>query len=144
MITPQAAHGLKPPVVWVDCRDDAERAVSVISVDAITEKDFQKRRHRVEGTADGAVVVAYCTVGYRSAQFCTRNPGTVNLEGGILNWIHAGYPIWGPEGAPSKKVHVWSEQFQDKVPEGFATVTYSRAAVALQLPRILLRNVTGM
>ena len=131
-------------MIWVDCRDDAERAVSVINVDAVSEKDFQKHRHRVEDTAEGAVVVAYCTIGYRSAQFCSRNPGAVNLEGGILNWINAGYPICGPEGGPSKNVHVWSEQFKDYVPEGFGTVVYSRAAVALQLPRILLRNVTGM
>jgi rhodanese-related sulfurtransferase len=144
VITPHAAHTLKSPVLWVDCRDDAERAISVINVDAISEKEFQKHRHRVEDTAERAVVVAYCTIGYRSAQFCLQNPGAINLEGGILNWIHAGYPIWGPDGEPSTRVHVWSEQFKTYVPQGFSTVVYSRAAVALQLPRILLRNVMGM
>lgn len=140
VISPTDAHSLKSPVLWVDCRDDAERAVSVINVDAISEKEFRKQRHRVEDTA----VIAYCTIGYRSAQFCSQTPGAVNLEGGIVNWINAGYPIWGPNGEPSNRVHVWSEQFKEHVPEGFSAVVYSKAAVALQLPRILLRNVTGL
>lgn len=57
-ITPDAAHSIKTPVVWVDCRDDAERAISVINVDAISESEF--RSDRVE---QGAIVIAYCTIG---------------------------------------------------------------------------------
>ena len=48
-------------------------------------------------TPDGQVV-AYCTIGYRSAQFSQRMTtlgcdDVKNLEGGIWAWIDAGQPI---------------------------------------------------
>ena len=59
--------------------------------------------------ADRAVVVVYCSVGYRSAAFVeellARGVGDVyNLDGGIFAWANDGRPLVR-DGDPAQRVH---------------------------------------
>jgi len=137
-ISPTEARAITTPVVWVDCRDRAERAVSTISVDAVPEAAFSSTP-----VPDGATVIAYCTIGYRSAQFVQRHTDAVNLSGGILAYIHDGFDVYDAEGHVTRKVHVWGGQFGQYVPEGYEWTAYSTVQTALQMPRLLLRQVFG-
>ena len=92
-------------VVLVDVREPKEREVSMIpgAIDAATfKREAQQYRD--------AVVVPYCTAGYRSGFFTQelQEAGwdVRNLEGSILAWTLAGLPLENAEG-PTRKVHVY-------------------------------------
>ena len=95
----------KEKIVLVDVREPAERAVSILP-SAISKADFERTRdaHR------GDKVVAYCTIGHRSGLYAKdlRRQGidAHDLAGSILAWTHAGLPLVGPDGAPTRRVHV--------------------------------------
>ena len=76
------------------------------------------------GAYSGQVLVAYCTVGVRSADWAAarRDEGldVRNLKGSILAWTWAGLPLEGPEG-PTTDVHTWSDKFA-WLPEGYRAV----------------------
>ena len=71
-----------------------------------------------------AVVVPYCTAGYRSGFFTEelQEAGwdVRNLEGSILAWTLAGLPLENAEG-PTDKVHVFGRTW-DLAAEGFSAV----------------------
>ncbi len=118
-ISPEALMALKDPVI-IDVRSDKERQVSMIK-NAVTGEEFLKNPK-----AFGArPLAAYCTIGYRSAEFAQKmaEKGIVvkNLQAGILGWLHAGGEIAGPGGAPSKTVDVYGEDW-DLAPDGIKTV----------------------
>lgn len=106
-------------VVLVDVREPREMEVSMIpgAIDASTfERDADSYR--------GAIVVPYCTVGYRSGRYTEKlqNQGwdARNLEGSILAWTLAGLPLEDAEG-PTKNVHVYGRTW-DLAAQGFSTV----------------------
>ena len=94
------------PVVLVDVREPAERAVSTLP-GAIPEADFLANRAALAN----ATVVAYCTIGYRSGMFVRGmahlNATVYNLRGGVLGWLHAGGNLTDPTGRPIQRVHVY-------------------------------------
>jgi len=96
-------------IVFVDVREDVERAVSIIP-GAITADDLAADP---EAYRD-AVIVPYCTIGYRSGLYTKtlRAEGwdAVNLEGSILAWTHAGQQLEGPTGE-TKRVHVYGPRW---------------------------------
>lgn len=96
-------------VVFVDVRDPAERAVSMIP-GALTAEELQTRRADL-GERD---VIVYCTIGARSgsATRALRAQGlrAFNLAGGILAWTHVDGPLVH-DGAPTLDVHVWGARF---------------------------------
>lgn len=106
-------------VVLVDVRDDKERAVSAIA-GAITMDAFRADLERyVDQT-----VVAYCTVGERSARFA-RELGregvqVLNFEGSLLAWTHYGGPLVSDDG-PTQRLHVYGETW-DLAADGYETV----------------------
>lgn len=107
-------------VVIVDVREPKERQVSVIP-GAITKDEFK------DGTAlkgDSAIVV-YCTIGYRSGVYVKKlekkGVRAYNLKGGILSWVHAGQGVVDEQGAVTKRVHVYGEEW-NLLPEGFEGV----------------------
>lgn len=106
-------------VVLVDVREPREMEVSMIpgAIDASTfERDSDSYR--------GAIVVPYCTVGYRSGRYTEKLQekgwDARNLEGSILAWTLAGLPLENAEG-PTKRVHVYGRTW-DLAAQGFSTV----------------------
>ena len=106
-------------VVLVDVRKPEEMKVSMIpgAIDAAT---FQREAQSYRD----AVVVPYCTAGYRSGLYTQelQNSGldVRNLEGSILAWTLAGLPLENAEG-PTDKVHVYGRTW-DLAAEGFSAV----------------------
>lgn len=106
-------------VVLVDVRQPEEMEVSMIP-GAIAARTF-------EGDAEsyrGAIVVPYCTVGYRSGLY-TRELADAgwdarNLEGSILAWTLAGFPLEDADGA-THRVHVYGRTW-NLAGEDFVTI----------------------
>ncbi len=65
-------------------------------------------------------VLVYCTAGWRSAEATLelRDAGVeaYNLEGGILAWAIAGGTLVDSQGAPSRRIHAYSDDFAELVP----------------------------
>ena len=97
-------------VVLVDVRAPREREISTIP-GAVTVEAFERQR---EGYRD-ALVVAYCTIGYRSglwARDLARSGfDAANLAGSILAWTHAGLPLVDPDGQETRRVHVYGPKW---------------------------------
>lgn len=98
----------KDNLIIVDVREDAERAISIIP-GAINLTHFKKV------VIKRKTVVAYCTIGYRSAEFVRslRKKGikAFNLEGSILGWVHANELVVNPEGKTINRVHVYGQRW---------------------------------
>jgi len=79
------------PIVVVDVRSEAERSVSIIP-GAISLVEFEDT---VTALPSNAVVVCYCTIGYRSGLEARRLKEKYSLEGrirnldGIVSYTHA-------------------------------------------------------
>jgi rhodanese-related sulfurtransferase len=106
-------------VVLVDVREPEEMAVSMIP-GAIDAETFRREAPSYRE----AIVVPYCTAGYRSGLFTQelQQAGwdVRNLEGSILAWTLAGLPLENAAG-PTKEVHVFGRTW-DLAAEDFATV----------------------
>ena len=109
-------------VVFLDTRKPEEMAVSMLP-GAITKEQFLKQPQRYKDR----MVVAYCTVGYRSGVFARdmaqNGIKMVNLAGSILGWIHAGGPVFDPQGRQTRRVHVFGDRW-DLAPAGYETVKF--------------------
>lgn len=114
-----------------------QRDVSTIA-NAIPEREFRPERD----VPDGATVVAYCTVGYRSAQFCEKQKhlGVYNLEGGILAHVAHGGEVVGPDGKITNELHCWGPSFRRFAPPQYRTRSYSTLNSVLALPKLYLRK----
>ena len=108
------------PVTLVDCREDAERAVSMIP-GAITTAQFEA----IPEDYRGHLVVMYCTVGYRSGVYAKdlieRDFDAINLIGGVLAWAHEGNTFIDPDGNRTQRVHVYGPTW-DLLPSGYESV----------------------
>lgn len=106
-------------VIFIDVRSKKEQLVSMIP-GAISHTTFAKNAedHR------GNIIVAYCTIGYRSGKFAQkyRDQGfhTMNLAGGILQWIHNGGTI-NKNNEPTRNVHVYGKKW-NLVPKGYHAI----------------------
>jgi sodium/bile acid cotransporter 7 len=107
-------------MVLVDVRTPAEQEVSRLP-GALTTADFEARRAELAGS----VVVTYCTVGYRSGLYAARlrSQGwdARNLAGSLLAWTHTGGALVGPDGQPTKRLHVYGERW-NLAAAGYETV----------------------
>lgn len=103
-------------VLFIDVREDEERKVSVIP-GAISKDEFEKNL----GKYKNKKIVAYCTIGYRSAKYIKKlkkkGIKAYNLEGSILGWVHNGRPVVSKGGKESKRVHVYGRSW-NYLPEG--------------------------
>ncbi|CAJ1338297.1 unnamed protein product [Effrenium voratum] len=93
----------------VDCRTEAEQAVSALSgavpLYSIGAEHLQQAK----------LVVAYCCIGCRSAEWCQELSNTPvahklqYLKGGIAAWLHEGGQLFEPStGLPCRLVHCWT------------------------------------
>ena len=90
------AHGR--PVVLLDAREPAEFAVSHLR-GARRVTSAAKAAEVLETVSPDTLVVAYCSVGYRSAALVAElhEQGVttaVNLEGSIFAWANEGLPVY--------------------------------------------------
>lgn len=137
------------PVIYVDCRTPAEMAVSKIHPDAISERQCMHRLDSIRNMDTPAVVVGYCTIGYRSAKFVKKMAAkasdieVVNLSGSILEWIHVGYDVWDASGSKTQKVHVWGREYCQYVPQETHHASYFKNPIlATVFPDLFSREQT--
>jgi len=99
------------PPVLLDTRTEAEFAVSHLAnaqrIDPKTE-DFSALQLPID-----TPIVAYCSVGYRSARLVNRlqqagYTNVANLEGSIFQWANEGRPVVR-KGQPVQQVHPYSQ-----------------------------------
>ena len=110
-------------LVFVDTRKPAEMKVSMLPA-AITKKAYLREPERYRD----AVVVAYCTISYRSGVFA-RNMAdkgftVYNLKGGILAWTLEGGSVYDPQGRKTRRIHVFAERW-NYAPRGYRTETFN-------------------
>jgi rhodanese-related sulfurtransferase len=105
-------------LVFLDVRDEAERAVSYIP-GAVSVGSFEA----MGGSVKNATVIVYCTIGYRSAEYVAKITGDrdniYNLRGGILAWTHARQPLENERG-DTKRIHVYGRRW-DLAPLDYAS-----------------------
>lgn len=106
-------------VILVDVRTDQEQAVSMIPGAIAPEQLSMQLEQSPEAT-----VIAYCTIGYRSAQYVQQlqeqGISALNLEGSLLSWIEHQGPL-EHEGEATNRVHVYGKRWSI-VPEGYVPV----------------------
>ncbi|GMV90880.1 MAG: hypothetical protein AMXMBFR82_06580 [Candidatus Hydrogenedentota bacterium] len=107
-------------MVLVDVRTEDEREISGIP-DAISKAKFEQ----YEDAYADKTIVTYCTIGYRSGIYAEtlREKGldARNLRGSILSWVHEGRPVVDPEGAETRRVHIYGPEW-NLLPEGYTAV----------------------
>ena len=91
---------ISAPVLLLDVRTHDEFHLGhLANALHVTDLGTAKRLiHEFRTDTPNGRVIAYCTVGYRSAQFAQHMASTgcadvQNLEGGIWAWIAAGQPV---------------------------------------------------
>ena len=122
-ISPQDAMELLPSgsIVFVDARKREEMEVSMLP-HAISEEEFLQDT----GKYKEKIVVAYCTISYRSGilvkELAGRGVAIYNLKGGLLAWVLEGGKVYDA-GGETKRVHVYGKKW-NYAPSGYETVTF--------------------
>ena len=114
--TDQLAEALttERPVVLLDVRDPSEFLVSHLP-NARLVRSADDLVTSLENISQDTLIVAYCSVGYRSAQLIKelqqRGITTAfNLEGSIFAWANAGLPVYRGENQ-IRQVHPFNESW---------------------------------
>lgn len=96
-------------VVFVDVRDPDEQAISMLP-GALSQEEFLA----VPLPVEDAIIVCYCTIGYRSGLFVREHGGERqnmrNLCGGLLLWLHAG-GLMERDGKVIRQAHVYGSKW---------------------------------
>ena len=135
-------------VVLIDVRTLAERAVSMLP-DAISAPEFERQCMSSPGQFRDAVLVPYCTIGYRSGVYCRRLQAGEFLSGGLDVRNGDGVVMWShdvgvfEDGA--SRVHVYGAAW-DVAAERFETLRFGAgghilAAISLIASWMLLIRV---
>ena len=110
-------------LVLVDTRKPAEMKISMLP-GAITKKEYLVEPSRYKDF----MVVAYCTISYRSGVFTRdmekRGFTVYNMRGGILAWTLEGGSIYDPQGRKTKQIHVFGKRW-NYAPQGYQPVMFS-------------------
>jgi rhodanese-related sulfurtransferase len=113
-------------VLFVDCREDREREVSVIA-GSLSMAEFEA----VAADSRDRLIVTYCTIGHRSGVYAEtlaeRGFRARNLVGGVLAWAHAGRSFVDEDGNPVRRVHVYGAEW-DLLPESYEGVHEGKPA----------------
>jgi rhodanese-related sulfurtransferase len=116
------AAGKAPPAqkfILVDVRSDREMAISVIP-GAISKAEFEKNQAKYSGK----VVIPYCTVGGRCADFSrqlAQAGWTVrSYRGSIVEWVQNELPLATPKGESTTQLHTNGGVF--KLPSKYKSV----------------------
>lgn len=107
-------------LVLVDVRAPRETKISMLP-GAITKKEFEENQLKYKDH----VVIAYCTIGYRSSEYVQKlkkkNIDAHNLKESLLGWAHRGLSFTSA-GVETKKAHVYEEAW-NFLPAGYIGVT---------------------
>jgi len=104
----------RAPPVLVDVRAPAEQAVSTLAgALCVTPDDAPADVLRRTGTE--LPIVAYCSVGVRSARLARALSAAgakrvFNLRGGLFDWANRALPLVGPSG-PARHVHGYDAEW---------------------------------
>ena len=114
--TDQLADALiaERPVVLLDAREASEFLVSHLP-EARLVRSTNALMPSLENISPDTLIIAYCSVGYRSAKLVQelRQRGITtafNLEGSIFAWANAGLPIYRGE-SQVRQVHPFNESW---------------------------------
>jgi sodium/bile acid cotransporter 7 len=122
-ISPEKAMALQSAgeIVFVDTRKTGEMDVSMLP-GAITRSAFLENVDRYRDK----IVVAYCTISYRSGEFAEEMAGrgvtVYNLEGGMLAWVLEGGKVYDEEGE-TRRIHVYGDKW-NYAPAGYEAITF--------------------
>lgn len=100
-------------IVFIDCREMTEYTVSHISgALPVGYEDFDLSR--VKSLSKDARIVAYCSIGKRSENITRKLiaagfTNTVNLYGGIFEWVNLGNPVYDTKGIKTNRVHAYTK-----------------------------------
>ncbi len=95
-----AQPGNAPPFL-LDARTAEEYEVSHLYSARLAPSDAHALNQWI-GLTNSTPIVAYCSVGYRSAKFARQlqamgYKNVFNLEGSIFEWVNEGRPVYGEE-----------------------------------------------
>ena len=99
--------------VLIDVRESDEQQVSMLpGAQPVTPKTLAD----LTPPPSDAVVVTYCTVGYRSGVAAVAlaerwGRPVYNLSGGIIAWFNAGGKVVGAAGEPVDKIHPYDDDW---------------------------------
>ena len=105
----------KTGLVLLDTREPGEYMVSHLkNTINVGYNAFNIRS--VQKLPTDRLIILYCSVGHRSEKIgeLLINEGftrVFNLYGGIFEWINKGYPIVGPGGNPTTRVHAFDRKW---------------------------------
>lgn len=76
----------------------------------------EMRQAALNGIPKNAVVIVYCSVGYRSEKIGERLQEAgyqkiYNLYGSLFEWVNQGHPIENAKGLPTQRVHTYSKEW---------------------------------
>ena len=102
------------PVVLIDVREADEFAVSHLE-SAVRATSIEQAAALADNAPEGATIVAYCSVGYRSAALVAKLQerglaGVFNLEGSIFRWANEDRPLYRGE-LPVRQVYPFDESW---------------------------------
>lgn len=110
-IAPEELDALPPPYVLLDVRTPEEYKVSHLKgARLVNHHSF--RLSELKDIPKDKTVIVYCTVGFRSSKagIKLQEAGYTdvrNLEGGMINWVNKGYPVFNAEGR-TNRIHPYS------------------------------------
>ena len=104
--------GLKN-IVFMDCREKKEYDVShIYHAIPVGYEDFNLSR--VKFLSKEVRIVAYCSIGKRSENITRKLiaagfVNTVNLYGGIFEWVNEGNPVYDNKDNKTNRVHAYGK-----------------------------------
>ncbi len=108
----------KNKVIIIDSRELNEYKISRIeNAIHVGFEDFnlKKTLEMVKGNNSKAVIVVYCSVGYRSGKIATRlienGVQSYNLYGGIFEWANRGFRLVDDNNLVTTKVHTYNKSW---------------------------------
>lgn len=109
----------QPEIILLDAREADEFAVSHLRGARHVGSNAQAAS-RLVASAPDALVVAYCSVGYRSAALVRElhsrgHTNAVNLEGSLFRWVGEGRPVYRGT-TPVLEVHPYDESWGALLP----------------------------
>ena len=102
------------PVILLDVREPDEFAVSHLK-DAYLVSSVDQAEVILDSAPPDTIVVAYCSVGYRSAALVERlhergYANATNLEGSLFAWANEGRPVYRGD-MQTEHVHPYDEEW---------------------------------
>jgi rhodanese-related sulfurtransferase len=118
-----ALHGMHH-VLLLDTREKEEYEVSHLQNALwVGDKTFELDSVTSKITDKDTEIVVYCSIGVRSENIGEKlkeagYSNVKNLYGGIFEWKNQGYPVYGPEGNETEKVHAFSKHWGKLLKKG--------------------------